>query len=441
MNVTVEEISSIKKKLSVEMPAAMVQDALNKAVVKVGRKAKLKGFRPGKAPKSVIEKMYGGEIQAEAVQSLVSDGYFKAVVDHKLAIIGQPAITEAGEPVVGEPFRFVAEVEVKPEITAVNYKGLELERERFDFDPQRVEAQIDQMRQTRATLEPAGRDQVAQGDFAVIDFTGFMDGEKFEHGSATDYVLELGAGAFIPGFEEGIVGMSVGETRKLELAFPASYGAKELAGKDVVFEVTLKEVKHKLAPEMTDALAQEFGSQSVAAMREKIHAMLTHEDETRIHSDFEDAVRAKLVEQNPIEIPETMVQGQLDAMFGNFSRNLQQQGMSLEMLGMNRERFDQVYHEAAASRVKSSLILEAIGRQEEIKAEAADLEAKMKQLAERSGTDEQIVRNHFLNPDARRALYLEVFEAKVVDFVAAAGTVRELTAAEVKAKQEAAQKA
>jgi len=438
MNVTVEDLSSIKKKLTIEVPSAQVAEAIEAAFVKAGRSARLKGFRPGKVPRAVLEQHFGAKVEVDVAEELIKDSYFKAIMDKQLPAVGQPKIVDMGEVSKEAPFRFEAEVEVKPEITVEHYRGLELERERDEFDASRVEQQIEQMLQSRAVLEPVERDAAQTGDFVVIDFVGRIDGEAFDNGSATDYGLELGSNTFIPGFEDGIVGMAKGETRTIDLKFPESYGAEDLAGKDVSFEVVLKEIKHKVPPELTDELAKEFGSDSVEALRERIHGLMEGEEQSRIRHEFEDAVRAKLVELNPIEVPEVMVEGQLEAMFGNFTNNLRQQGMSVEMLGMTRERFDEVYHEAAASRVKSSLILEAIGRQEEIKAEEADLEAKMKQLAERTGTDETVVRNHFLNPDARRSLYIEVFEEKVLDFVVEAGTVRELSAEEAKAKKEAA---
>jgi trigger factor len=285
----------------------------------------------------------------------------------------------------------------------------------------------------------ADRDLCQSGDFVAIDFTGFMDGEKFDNGSATDYVLELGSNSFIPGFEDALVGMKLGEDKVVDLTFPENYGAKELAGKAVRFEVTLKEIKVKVAPEWTDELAKEFGAESLAALQDKIREAMADEDEGRVRHEFQDRVRAALVEKNPLEVPEAMVEAELESMLANFSNNIRRQGMSMEMLGMTPDRFNKVYREAAVSRVKSSLLLEAVGRQEDISVSEEDLEAKITDLAERTKTDLKVVQNHFMNPEARKALQFETFEEKVVDAVAQAGKVNELSREALQQKQQAAE--
>ena len=230
MNVQVEAISPVKKKINVEISAERVSSEIAATYKKIAKNAKIKGFRKGKVPMSVVEKYFAGDMEQDVVNRLIQETYYQALVDHDIAAIAHPTIEQSGELHKDQPFTYEAHVEVKPEVEARDYKGLSLQKEAFVFDGQLVETRIEQMLESRAQQEVVVRDEAQQGDFVTIDFEGFVDGVAFEHGAATDHVLELGSGSFIDGFEDQLVGMKRGEEKEIAVTFPQEYGNKELAG-------------------------------------------------------------------------------------------------------------------------------------------------------------------------------------------------------------------
>ncbi len=230
MNIKVEDISSIKKKLSFEIDAEQVEKEFEKAFQKVAKTAKVKGFRPGKVPRPILEKYYGAQMEQQALERLINDTYFKALVEHRIPALSDPEIVENGSLERGKPFSYEAQVEVKPEIEVKDYTGLTLQKEKFVIEEKVVADRLEELRQSRAELKASSREDARQGDFAIIDFEGRVAGEPFAGGKAEGHVLELGSGAFIPGFEEQLTGMKRGEEREITVTFPENYGNKELAG-------------------------------------------------------------------------------------------------------------------------------------------------------------------------------------------------------------------
>lgn len=440
MNVKVEDISSIKKKLSFELAAERVDTEIEKAYLKIGQKAKLKGFRPGKVPRPVLEQYYGPQMEEQVLDRLIRESYFKALVDHQIAAISDPEITETGALEKGQPFSYEVEVEVKPEVEAKDYTGLSLKKERFEPDPQVVESRLEEMRTSRAQMEPVDREEAQKGDFVTIDFEGFVDGTPFEGGKAEDHLLELGSGSFIPGFEDQVVGMKKGEPCEVEVSFPEDYGNKELAGKPAVFKVVLKEIKAKVLPELDDEFAKEFGLESLAELKEKIDASYREQEQKRIDDDLRERLVEALIAVNPIEVPEVMVASQLDFMLQNLRKRFESQGMSLEMLGLNDESFKAMYRETAVRQVQGSLIMEAIGRQEEIKVEEAEIDGKLEQVAEMSNAPLDAVKKYYAADEARRGLIAQIEEEKVVQFLLEKATIEEVDKAQLaEAKTDEAQ--
>ncbi len=425
MNVKVEDISSVKKKLSFELPAERVDTEIEKAYLKIGQKAKLKGFRPGKVPRPVLEQHYGPQMEEQVLDRLIKESYFKALVDHQIPAISDPEITETGTLEKGQPFSYEVEVEVRPEVEAKDYTGLSLKKERFEADPQVVESRLEEMRASRAEMEPVDREEAQKGDFVTIDFEGFVDGTPFEGGKAEDHVLELGSGSFIPGFEDQVEGMKEGEL-EVEVSFPEDYGNKELAGKPAVFKVGLKEIKEKVLPELDDEFAKGFGLESLAELREKIDESYREQEQKRIEEDLRERLVEALVAVNPIEVPEVMVAGQLDFMLRNLRKRFESQGMSLEMLGLNDESFKAMYRETAVRQVQGSLIMEAIGRQEEIKVEEGEIDGKLEQVAEMSNAPLDAVKKYYAAEEARRGLIAQIEEEKVVQFLLDKATIEEV---------------
>lgn len=434
MNVTLEDISSIKKKLSFEVPAATVDAEIEKAYQKVAKTAKIKGFRPGKAPRSVIEKYYGPQMEEQALGRLINDSYFKALVEHKVPAISDPEIVDSSALQKGQAFTYQAHVEVKPEIVVKDYTGIALQKEKFLADSSVVDARLEEMRMGRTSQRVVEREQAQDGDEVLIDFEGFVDGVAFAGGKAEGHRLELGSGSFIPGFEEQLEGMCRGEVREIAVTFPEEYGNKDLAGKAATFKVRLHEIQEKVMPELDDEFAKGFGLETLQELRDKLEENHRLQEQNRIDGDLRERLIAALISRNPMDVPDSMVAAQLDYMLGNIRNRLKNQGLSLEMMGMNEESFQQMYRDNAVDQVKGSLILEGVARQEKIAAEPGEIDGKLEEIAKMSGAPLDSVKKYYAGDEARRGLMAQIVEEKVLRFLIDQSVVEEVSKEELAAQ-------
>jgi len=426
MNVKVEELSSVKKKLTFELPAERVDAEIGKSYQKIAKTAKVKGFRQGKVPQTILEKYYAPKMQEEVLTRLINDSYFKALTEHGIPAVSDPEIFEKGVPERGVPFVYEAHVEVKPEIEAKDYAGLALQKEKLAVNEEALAARLDEMRTSRSQLNVTARDDAQSGDFATIDFEGFVDGEPFKGGSSKDYVLELGSGSFIPGFEEQIVGMKRGESGEVKVTFPEDYGNEQLAGKPATFSVTLKEIKEKVTPELDDEFAKELGLETLEELKAKVQEDYEKQENSRVEGDLRERLTGAIIERNPIEVPDAMVASQLDYMLENISRRMQSQGMTLQMLGMTDDSFKQMYRETALRQVQGNLILEAIARQEELTVDDAELEGKLEEIAEMANAPLESVKKYYGSAAARLDLKAQILEEKAIALVLSKATIEEV---------------
>ncbi len=426
MNVKIEEISSIRKKLSFEVPAELVDAEIDKAYGKIAKSAKIPGFRPGKASRAILERTYAPQMEEQVLGRLINDTYFKALVDHRIAAVSDPNIVDSSRLEKGKPFIYEAQVEVKPDFEAKGYTGLVLQKEKFIADPEVVEKRLEEMRCARAVEAVSSRQEARLGDFAVVDFKGFLNGQPFAGGEAEDHQLELGSGSFIPGFEEQLAGMVRDSEKDVVVTFPAEYGNEDLAGQEVVFKVRLKELKEKVLPALDDDFARGFGLESLEELRARIEGNYLTQERNRVEGDLRERLMSALIEHNPIEVPETLVAGQLDYMLGNVRSRMQSQGMSLEMLGMTEESFKAMYRDTAVKQVQGSLTLETIARQENLRVAEGDIEDKLQRIAEMSNAPLDAVKRHYGNEDARRALLGQMIEEKVIEFLLEKSQVHEV---------------
>jgi len=435
MEVQVQEVSSIRKKLSFTVPAERVDGEIDKTYKKIAKTAKIKGFRPGKIPQSVLERYYEPQMQEQVAGRLVNDTWFEALAKHKVAAVAGPEIVDSSSIAKGQPFTYAAEVEVKPELEVKGYTGLSLEKEKFVADPKVIEERIEEMRASRAEMVTSKRKVAKDGDFALIDFEGFLDGVPFEGGKGTDHLLELGSGSFIPGFEEQVVGMKRGDDKELNVTFPENYGSEQLAGKPVVFKVTLKDIKEKSLPELNADFAKSFGVDSVDEIRAKLDESYQTQEKNRVEGDLRERLMDALIEKNPCEVPEAMVANQLEYMLGNVRARMQQQGMSLEMLGMNEQSFGAMYRDTAVSQVQGSLILEGVARQENIAIEDGDFDAKLEQVAAMSNAPLETVKRYYGNDEARHGLMAQILEEKTLEFLLGKSKIKEVSKEKLSKKE------
>ncbi len=426
MDVQIEQVSSIRKKLSFTIPAETVDDEIGKAYKKIARTAKVKGFRKGKVPPHMLEQYYGPEMREQVVGRLINESYFKALTEHDIPAVSNPQIVDSGSVEKGKVYTFSAEVEVKPEVEVKNYTGLKLEKEKFVAEKGIVEKRLEELQASRTELVECKRKTAKEGDFTSIDFEGFVDGVAFDGGKAENHQLELGSGTFIPGFEEQIVGMKIDQEKDVEVTFPEEYGNKELAGKPAVFKVLLRGLKEKKLPKLDNAFAKEFGAKSLDELKAQIEESYLASETVRIDNDLRERMMNELIDKNPCEVPEGMVAGQLEYMLGNIRARMQQQGMTLEMLGMNEESFNAMYRETAVRQVQGSLILEGIARQEKIEVDEADFDDKLAKVAEMSKAPLETVKKYYSNPEAKEGLMGQIREEKVIDLLLDKAKVKEV---------------
>ncbi|GLI38978.1 trigger factor [Geobacter hydrogenophilus] len=428
MTSTVESLSSVKKKISFEIPAERVSAEIEKVFGQIQKRAAIKGFRKGKVPRSLVEQNYRSMMESDVLKNLFDETYFKALADHKIFPVAHPHI-ESDEVKRGESLKYSATVEVIPEIDVKDYKGLEVKKEKFVSDDAPVEARLNEMREGMAELKPLEEDKGAEtGNFVVIDFVGSVDGIPFEGGAAESYQLELGSGRFIPGFEDQLVGVKSGEQRTVEVTFPEEYGNKDLAGKAASFAVTVKEVKVKELPELDDEFAMQFGEfETLEQLKAKLAELHEDQETARIKADVQDRVVKALIGKNEIEVPSTLVERQLQMMLSNMKNRLAQQRLSLEMMGMDDESFKAHYRDSAESQVKGSLLLEAVAKKEGITVDDSDVEAKLRAMAEEAGQDFDRVKDfHEQNHNAKENLVAHLNEEKVLGYLLENAVVTEV---------------
>ena len=426
MNVKVEHVSSIKKKLIFEVAPETVDKEISRVFKKIGKTAKIKGFRSGKVPMSVLEQYYGAQMEQEVLGRLINDTYFKALEDHDIPAVGEPSIVDSSGVNKGEAFTYEAEVEIKPVVTAKDYTGVSLEKEKFVADPKALEGRLEEMRTSRAQLEVSKHKKARKGDSVMIDFEGFIGDDAFAGGKGEDYLLELGSGSFIPGFEDQVIGMQRDEAKDVSVSFPEDYGQAELAGKPAVFKVVLKEIKEKVVPELDDEFAKDFGAESLAELKEQLQKSYETQETNRVENDLREKLVSSLIERNPIEVPEAMIAKQLDYMYENITNRLQSQGMSPAMLGITPENFRENYRDKAIEQISGTLILEAVGRQEQIVAEESEIDAKLKEIAAMANAPVDVVKKYYAGAEARSGLLAQIAEEKVVSFLLESAKIKEV---------------
>jgi trigger factor len=436
MEIKIENLSPVKKRIRFEITADRVAQEIDKAYENIRKRASIKGFRKGKAPQAYIEKHYSDVMSEDVLKSLVNDTYFQGLTDHKIYPVSHPEI-ESDELKRGESFSYSATVEVFPDIDIKDYVGLEVQKEKFVLDNAVIDRRLQEMQESLGQLQPVPEGQAAvKGDFVTMDFKGFVDGVPFEGGEATDFVLEIGSNRFIPGFEDQLCGMKSGEEKEIKVTFPVEYGKKELAGKEATFAVTVKEVKAKNLPPLDDDFAKEFGDfETLAQLREKLTEGHEKQERDRIESDLRDRLIKALIDRNGIEVPDSLVDKQLQIMLDNTKKRLAYQRLSLEMMGMTEEGYLAQFRSTATTQVQGSLLLEALAIKEEIKAGDSDLEEKIASIAGDARESLDTVRNYYrANERARENLLAQIREERALDFLLDKAKVTEVSRDEITQK-------
>ena len=384
MSLQVEKLEHNMAKLTIEVPAEDVEKALQAAYLKERKRISLPGFRKGKVPRQMIEKMYGPEVfYDDAANHMISEAYGKAYDECGLEIVSQPKV-EVTQLEKGKPFIFTAEVAVKPEVTLGEYKGLKVEKSDVEVTDEEVDAEIEKERERNArTVEVTDR-AVQDKDEVTLDFEGFVDGEAFEGGKGEDYPLTIGSGAFIPGFEDQLIGAEIGKEMEVNVTFPEEYQAKDLAGKEAVFKCTVKAIKVKELPELDDDFASDVSEEgeTMEEYRAEVRGKLKERKESAAKEKKENQAVEQAAANAEIDLPEPMVELQARQMADDFARRIMQQGMSLEQYfqftGLTEEKMMEELKPQAEKRIRTRLVLEAIVAAENIEVSDERLEEELK---------------------------------------------------------------
>ena len=387
MSLQVEKMEKNMAKLTIEVSAEDLDKAMQNAYQKAKGRISIPGFRKGKAPRKMIEQMYGkGVFLEDAANALIPEHYSKALAECDLEIVSQPKI-DVTQVEPGKPFIFTAEVATKPEVTLGDYKGLEVPKSETEVTDEEVEAEL-KKEQEKNSRTITVEDRAAQnGDTATIDFEGFVDGEAFEGGKGTDYPLTLGSNTFIPGFEEQLVGANTGDHVEVKVTFPEDYHAEDLKGKEAVFKCTVHEIKAKELPELDDEFASEVSEfDTLDELKTDIKAKIKEQKVNDGKRAQEDAAVDAIIESAKMDLPEAMVDTQARQMLDEFAQRMQQQGLTLDQYmqftGMTADKMMDELRPQAEKRIKTRLVLEAIAKAENIEITDEKLDEEIAKMAE-----------------------------------------------------------
>ena len=423
MSLQVEKLEKNMAKLTVEVPAEQFEKAIKKAFNKNKNRFNIPGFRKGKAPQAMIEKMYGvGVFYEDAADEAINETYADAMKESELDIVSRPAISiEQIEK--GQPFIYTATVAVKPEVTLGEYKGLEVEKADMTVKAEDIEAELKKVQEQNARLLTVEDRPVADGDQVVIDFDGYVDGKAFDGGKAEDYSLTIGSHSFIDTFEEQLIGKNIGEECEVNVTFPAEYHAAELANKPATFKVTVKEIKVKEIPELNDEFAGEVSEfETLDEYKKDIEAKLSETKQKEAATENENRVVEKVVAGATMEIPEPMIDGQVENMLQDTARRMQSQGLNLELYlkytGMTLDQMKEQMRPQAVKRIETRLVLEEVVKQENIEVSDERLDEEIVKMAAAYQMESDKLKEYMSEQD-KKQMKEDLAVQEAVDFLVA----------------------
>jgi len=409
--------------LTVEVDAERFESALDQAFKKVVKQVSVPGFRKGKVPRKIFEKRFGVEaLYQDALDIILPEAYSEAVEEMGIEPVDRPEV-DIEQIERGKPLIFKATVTVKPEVKLGQYKGLEVEEQDVTVTDEEVEAEINRLRENQAELVVIEDGEAQKGDIVVIDFEGTIDGEPFEGGKAENYSLELGSGTFIPGFEDQLIGEKPGAEKEVKVTFPEDYHAEQLAGKDAVFKVKIHDVKRKELPELDDEFAKDVDDEveTLDELKAKVRSRLEEFKKRQAEQIKQDIVVEKATANAEMDLPEVMIENEIDRMIQEFDQRLQLQGMNLSMYyqfsGQDEQKLREQMKEDAEKRVRSTLTLEAISKAENIQASDEDVEEEFKKMAELYSMEVERVKEMFDYPGGMDSVKRDVTIRKTIEFL------------------------
>jgi trigger factor len=422
--VKIEDISTVKKKLSFDIPWADVKNELDSVYRKVGKKAKVKGFRPGRIPRGILEAHYREEAEGETVSNLVNRYYWETLQEREIQAVMQPEIEQKGIE-AEKNFTFSATVEVRPTVEPRDYVGLELEKEEPVVTGEDIEARMQEIRRMFATMEEVSEDRgILAGDFVTLDFTGAVAGEQIEELKSENYLLEIGSITFVPGFEEQVIGMKKGDTKSVAVQFPENHHAAHLAGKDVEFSITIKGIRIKKIPEIDEQFIKNFEKyESLEALREDVRKNLEDEKKQKIAVAFEKQISDRLLEKNAFEVPESFVERQILFMMYDTQQKMVSGGMDPKKAAEYSFNLHDQFREEAAKIVKTVLLLKGIADKEGLTAGDDEVENRIREIAAQRAQDYETLKKSLDKDNLTDTIRSEILNRKTYKFLEAKAKV------------------
>ena len=416
--IKIEDLSTVKKKMSLEIPWNEVKNELDAVYHEIGKKAKIKGFRPGKVPRKMLETYFKDQAVEETTTNIVNKYYWKTLEDKGITAISRPEISQEGIK-ENTDYTFSASFETEPAFEPKNYKGMELEKEDIKVTDNDVSRRIDEIRQMFATMEEVTDDRaVMNGDYVVMDFAGTLDGEAYKEMQAEDHFLEIGSGKFVPGFEEQLIGVKKGEAKEIKVTFPADYHETRFAGKEVIFNVTIKSIREKKLPENDESLVKNFEKYNTfddfkADVRKSLEERAAQMSDVNLQNSITD----KLIKENEIEAPDTLIERQTYYMMEDTQRRMMSAGIDENQAMDFIMKMHDKYKVDAEKVVKSFLIIKKIAAKESFVASEEDIEKYLQEMVVKSGRDYESLRNMYDSEERKDSLKMDIAQKKVFDFI------------------------
>ena len=419
MKTSLEDISSIKKKLSVEIEPEDVDQKINEAYRELSKKARIPGFRPGKVPRKILEQRFGDDIADDVTKNIIGDSFPKAVAEVDVVPLGTPLLDKETLK-QGQPFRYSAIMEIRPKFEVKDYLGLEVEKEGYKITDEDVAARVEQIRQSNGKLQSIDEDRpIKNDDHVVLDYESFEGEAPLDDIKASNFLLKVGSNNFHPKFEEGLIGLRKQDDAEIKVDFEDSYYHSKLAGKSVSFKVKIIDIKDMMLPELNDEFAKNLGADfsNMEDLKVKVRESLANQEERRIEKQMKDMLLKKITDSVDFEIPQVLIESELDYTVENYKQNLAWSGSSLEQTGITEEKLRNDMRPATERRVREMLVLEEIAQQDKIAVNDEDLENRFKELAAGMGQSPQIVRQYYEAKDLMDSLRYKLTEEKTLNYL------------------------
>ena len=431
MQVSVEEISPLTRKIKIVLPEEVVARKLEDAYRKLQAEVHIKGFRKGKVPRKILEKNYGAKVEYDLSEELVKDSYFDALQESKLDVVVHPDLKDHKFEDDGT-FSYVAEVDVKPEFELSEYKGIEVELPELTVADEEISEEIERLRKELAPLRTVEDRESKENDLVVIDYQGYHDGKEVKQVVGKDYTVDIGSGNNGKEFENACIGLKTGEETSKEITFPPDFPNPVLAGKNIEFKISVKNIKERVLADIDDEFAQDVGEEfkTLDELKKHLHDKILQEKEDARSGDLTDQLMMKLLEAHEFEIPARLIQYEINHYLEEIGQNLKKRGLTMEEAGMNVETLSEQYRETAEKRVRGDFILKKIAEVEEIKLEDDDVKRGFERISEQYGMPVDEVKKYFSSRDDLLPFMNELHVEKILEFLRGETKVKYVAPAE-----------